>query len=273
MDKIRYAVFLDIDGTLVWGKPTTSENNARALRRAREQGHLICINSGRSRGNIPENLLEQIDFDGIVAGGGAYVSLHGKLLNREEIPASLVRDICGLFLEIGICCVIEGETTNGIVNPALLPTFEGSSIPIRSMEDAARFAETEHATKLTVIAVKSVLPPTVEKLLSPHFHIIYHPNYTEAILKQCNKARGMAILLKAAGIPQKDSIAVGDSLNDMEMLQYAGLSVAMGNAVEEVKAAADHVVSPVLEDGVAEVIERYVFGVKEQQGKACNLYL
>lgn len=83
----------------------------------------------------------------------------------------------------------------------------------------------------------------------------------------------MAILLKAAGIPQKDSIAVGDSLNDMEMLQYAGLSVAMGNAVEEVKAAADHVVSPVLEDGVAEVIERYVFGVKEQQGKACNLYL
>ena len=50
MDKIRYAVFLDIDGTLVWGKPTTSENNARALRRAREQGHLICINSGRSRG-------------------------------------------------------------------------------------------------------------------------------------------------------------------------------------------------------------------------------
>ena len=67
MDKIKYAVFLDIDGTLTWGSSTTSEENAAVLRQAQAEGHLICINSGRSRGNIPKELLEQLSFDGIVA--------------------------------------------------------------------------------------------------------------------------------------------------------------------------------------------------------------
>ena len=63
MDKIKYAVFLDIDGTLTWGRPTTSEENVAVLRQAQAEGHLICINSGRSRGNIPKELLEQLPFD------------------------------------------------------------------------------------------------------------------------------------------------------------------------------------------------------------------
>lgn len=256
MDKKKYAVFLDIDGTLTWGKPTTSEGNAESLRRAQEQGHLICINSGRSRGNIPKELLAQLPFDGIVAGGGAYVSLHDEILYREEIPAALVCEICDLFLQIKVCCVIEGESLSAIVNPEIKPAFEGFAI--RNMADAARFAAAEHATKLTIIAVKEELPPSVEMLLSPHFHIIYHPNYTETILKQCDKARGMALLLKAAGIPREHSVALGDSLNDMEMLAYAGLSVAMGNAADTVKAAADKVTASVLEDGVAKAIRQYV---------------
>lgn len=256
MDKIKYAVFLDIDGTLTWGKPTTSEENTAVLRRAQAEGHLICINSGRSRGNIPKELLEQFPFDGIVAGGGAYVSLHDKILHREEIPSALVLEICSFFLQIRVCCVIEGESSSAIVNPELMPEFAG--FPIRSMEDAARFAEAEHATKLTVLAVKEQLPASFDALLSPHFNIIYHPNYTETILKQCDKARGMAILLQAAGIPREHSVALGDSLNDMEMLAYAGLSVAMGNALDEVKDAVDRVTASVLEDGVAKAVRQYV---------------
>ena len=254
MDKIKYAVFLDIDGTLTWGSSTTSEENAAVLRQAQAEGHLICINSGRSRGNIPKELLEQLSFDGIVAGGGAYVSLHDKILHREEIPPAMVLEICRHFLQIGICCVIEGESSSAIINPDRMSEF----FPIRSMEDAARFAEAEHATKLTVLAVKEQLPASFDALLLPYFNIIYHPNYTEAILKQCDKARGMEILLREAGIPREHSVALGDSLNDMEMLAYAGLSVAMGNALDEVKGAVDRVTAPVLENGVAKAVRQYV---------------
>ena len=101
MDKINYAVFLDIVGTLTWGSSTTSEENAAVLRQAQAEGHLICINSGRSRGNIPKELLEQLSFDGIVAGGGAYVSLHDKILHREEIPPQWCLRFAAFFCRLG----------------------------------------------------------------------------------------------------------------------------------------------------------------------------
>ena len=68
----------------------------------------------------------------------------------------------------------------------------------------------------------------------------------------------MEILLREAGIPREHSVALGDSLNDMEMLAYAGLSVAMGNALDEVKGAVDRVTAPVLENGVAKAVRQYV---------------
>lgn len=67
MNQTIFAVFLDIDGTLTWNSPITSERNAAIFRRAQEAGHLICLNSGRSRGNIGADLVEQLKPDGIVA--------------------------------------------------------------------------------------------------------------------------------------------------------------------------------------------------------------
>ena len=79
-----------------------------------------------------------------------------------------------------------------------------------------RFAEAEHATKLTVLAVKEQLPASFDALLSPYFNIIYHPNYTEAILKQCDKAQGMEILLREAGIPVLDEEQIDSLLHNGE---------------------------------------------------------
>lgn len=256
MNQTIFAVFLDIDGTLTWNSPITSERNAAIFRRAQEAGHLICLNSGRSRGNIGADLVEQLKPDGIVAGGGAYVSLHGEVLLQEEIPAALVKEICTAFLKAELCCVVESETDSAIVCPERYPMFEG--VPVRSAADAADFAESHRSTKLTVMALENEIPDSIKELLAPHFKTVYHPNYSEMILKQCDKARGMQVLLDAAGVDRAHSIAVGDSLNDEEMLRYAGISVAMGNAPDAVKEMADAVTAPVLEDGAGKAVERFV---------------
>ena len=74
-----------------------------------------------------------------------------------------------------------------------------------------------------------------------------------------NKGMGLEILSRVTGIPVSDMIAVGDEGNDLEMVQTAGLGVAMGNAIAPVKAVADVITNDCDHDGVAEIIETYLF--------------
>ena len=72
------------------------------------------------------------------------------------------------------------------------------------------------------------------------------------------KSQSIDKLIKTIGIKQEEVIAVGDGYNDMGMIQYAGLGVAMANAEEEVKAAANYVTLSNEEDGVAVVVEKFI---------------
>ena len=77
-----------------------------------------------------------------------------------------------------------------------------------------------------------------------------------------SKASGLAKIAHDLGIDRNEVIAVGDSLNDLEMIQWAGLGVAMGNAEAAVKEAADEITATNEEDGVAKAIQRYLFGLE-----------
>ncbi|HEV2662051.1 MAG TPA: HAD hydrolase family protein, partial [Ktedonobacteraceae bacterium] len=80
----------------------------------------------------------------------------------------------------------------------------------------------------------------------------------------CSKASGVALLAQAFGIEMREVMAIGDNNNDLEMLQAAGWSVAMGQAPETIQAAANAVTTSNAEDGVALAIEHYVLGVDLQ---------
>ena len=73
-----------------------------------------------------------------------------------------------------------------------------------------------------------------------------------------SKGRALAVLAKYLGVRQMETAAIGDNENDMEMLAWAGLGMAMGNATPQVQAVADCVLPPISEDGAAYGIERYV---------------
>lgn len=73
-----------------------------------------------------------------------------------------------------------------------------------------------------------------------------------------DKAKSIDVLLKKLGLTSEQCIACGDGYNDITMIQYAGLGVAMGNAVDEVKAAADIITATNDQDGVAKIIEEYM---------------
>jgi hydroxymethylpyrimidine pyrophosphatase-like HAD family hydrolase len=83
-------------------------------------------------------------------------------------------------------------------------------------------------------------------------------DYSEGIIKGENKAKAMEIILEKTGVGREDSIAIGDSVNDLDMIRYAGLGVAMGNACAELKAAAGAVTGNCGQGGVAQALRKYV---------------
>jgi len=89
---------------------------------------------------------------------------------------------------------------------------------------------------------------------------ISKPNYLEFTHKDATKGKALEYLAKAFEIDRSEVIAIGDSYNDISMIEYAGLGVVMGNACEEVKRRADYITRTNNEDGVAEVIYKFIFG-------------
>ena len=100
---------------------------------------------------------------------------------------------------------------------------------------------------------------TYEEALSQRFHTIRSQPILFEILPKCvNKATGLKALAEHLGIPREQIMAIGDENNDIEMIEYAGLGVAMGNAPDAIKALADVTTTSNEEDGVATAIKRYV---------------
>jgi Cof subfamily protein (haloacid dehalogenase superfamily) len=110
---------------------------------------------------------------------------------------------------------------------------------------------TEAETDATIAAIEAHFGERVYATKS-------HPNFAEVINPQVNKGVALAAVAAHYGIAQAETMAVGDGMNDLPMLEWAGLGVAMGQAYPQVHAAADVVTASLAEDGLAQAIERYV---------------
>ena len=103
--------------------------------------------------------------------------------------------------------------------------------------------------------MKKLNAEKLQEILGDNYIVFQHPTYAEVIQKSYTKAGAMKIVLEKLGIPAEQSIAMGDSLNDYDMISAAGIGVAMGNAISEIKDIATMVTTSVDEAGVANALE------------------
>ena len=244
----RRAVFMDIDGTLTMHAGAPSDAVIAAIRSARRNGHLFFLCTGRSCGFIPEPLCGADYLDGFVCGAGTHVRLGNTDLWHERIPPQALRAVLAHYLPLGKRINFEGESEVYSVNWCL------DRPQITSVTD---FDEKYAGAAVTKLTLEGTVGPCDEALLSPWFTVCDMHGYFEAILKGNSKATGMERMLKAVGIPRENSIAVGDGENDLPMLRWAGVGVAMGNAGPGVKAEADHVTASCEEDGIARMLREF----------------
>jgi hydroxymethylpyrimidine pyrophosphatase-like HAD family hydrolase len=122
---------------------------------------------------------------------------------------------------------------------------------IRNSDD---FAIKYPQAVITKITMEGYAGEDERALLADHFHLFPQTRYSEGIIKGESKSKGMRIILEETGIPKTHTIAVGDSLNDVDMIRFANTGVAMGNACEELKEAAGLVTLACGKGGVARVL-------------------
>ncbi len=271
-------LFFDIDGTLIDFHGKMPLSTIKALEEARKNDHMLILCTGRSKCQIDQKL-KDFDFDGMVAASGAYVECWNKkpdvqaerrarsrtrhkILTRHNMSKGHIELLIDYFCQKKISYVFQ--CTDRLITTPESAVVLKSVYPILHMEeyeDIRAVYQQYHIEKAVCYDPKGRLEET-QKALEKFFDVTamsYKDADTkgaEVMLKGINKAYGMRILEDYLGAGREETIAFGDGPNDLEMMEYAGYSVAMGNALDEVKERADFVTKHVDQDGIYYAMER-----------------
>lgn len=264
-------IFLDIDGTLYnHKKHSIPESAYQAVGLAKEKGHKIFICTGRVSCMLDH--VKEIPYEGVVAAAGAYVEIHNKIVFDESIAADKLKAILTSCDRMDISYILEGK--KGVyMHPVIKEFFstgEGRNtaghefFKQKAVYDLEKYKEEEEAVyKLCLYADREESIVSFKGQLPEEYHLIVgqadekQPFGAELTLKKNNKAAGIRKALKYLGVDMKDTVGIGDSLNDLEMLQECAVSIAMGNADERLKPYADYITTDIDDNGIYNAFVRY----------------
>ncbi len=256
--------FFDIDETLLRTRIGVPQSAVNAIRKLRENGHLAFINTGRSMGNV-DNIIRDIGFDGYVAGCGSYLEINGKIIKNlllSDAQLELARDI--FINSFDSCIIYEG--------PELLYYDEKYKDMITercilypdiwNMDKFRPYVRNQSfVNKLGCLFSKDTDKDKMVKMTENDFQIVLSDMgiYCDLMQKGLTKALGIKEVLDYYKMDMEDTVAFGDSNNDLEMIETVGLGIAMGNACSSLKNLADYCTKDLTDDGIEFALNEYGF--------------
>lgn len=252
MKKEKYAVFLDIDNTLM-ANGIIPERNIEAIKKARKQGSYVFVNTARSYAFIPDVLKSDDLLDGFVAGIGTDLRLHGKQIFSSTMSREELKFIGEHFINDTREICFEGEDHMIWINPE-----KRRDVVYHILSSPEQFDTVYKDFKISKMYIREQLSAEEREIFSKDYIVYQHEKYAEFVRKGFGKAVGMKIMTEHLGISFEHCIAMGDSSNDEDMLNAAGISVAMGNAIPEIKEMCTYVSCNAEDGGVAQALEKFV---------------
>lgn len=262
----------DYDGTAAVDGEMPTERVLKALAGARDQGAILVLATGRPYASAARYARAlNLDAPVICFQGAVVREIQGeqRVLYEEPAPADAMCEILTLAEERSLELCIYDEDLMYVVDRGRPGSFfeRWFGTEVRFVKDYAEVCNL--FTALGKSPLKGLFVGEPEKNgafrdeLSERFAgrlvaVRSHDMFVEVHSTQASKGHGLRFLAQLYGVPQGETIAVGDSGNDCSMIEWAGLGVAMANASPEVLAVADLVAPAVTEDGLADVIERYI---------------
>ena len=256
-------LFFDIDGTIFDDSRRLPASVLPAMEKARNNGHRLFINTGRTLCNL-DHRLDAFPLDGWILGCGTRILYHGETLTSMEysLPESLA--LRNIFLKLKIPVTYECDTAM-YFDPLALPSPEIARFR-KWAEDRGicrDIAETDpefRAVKMFCFgdaeAIERLEKKTAEAGM-PYTAIDRGPGRWEVVPAGYSKGKGIDLLREKLGAGRDDCYAFGDSTNDLPMLESAGHSIAMGNAEDNIKAACSYVTDRPENDGIAKAMKHF----------------
>lgn len=256
-------IFFDIDGTLLSETTHKIPESAKlAVKKAQENGHLLFINTGRGISNIVPSIKE-MDFDGYVCGCGTYIEFKGKELLSKSFSNSFAKEIIDDLHEYRIDSILEGKSGTYFDNDDFIHEKEVKEIKERNTkgklcEVKSFYDESLDFDKLVIWTnPNSDFDKFYDKYKDTFDFIHREENFYELIPLGYSKATGIEFLIKELNIDFDDTYALGDSTNDLTMLEYVKNSIAMGNSNAKLFDLVSYVTSDIEEDGIYNALKHY----------------
>ncbi|WP_314003327.1 Cof-type HAD-IIB family hydrolase [uncultured Paenibacillus sp.] len=245
----RKMIFFDIDGTLLDHDKKLPASTKEAIGQLKRQGHEVAIATGRGPFMF-KDIRDELGIDSFVSYNGQYVEWKGKPLFKNPIGTGLLQQLTEYADGQGHPLVymdLDTMRSNKEYHVHIEESISTLKVP-HPAHDPEYFRNRDIYQSLVFCTIGEE-PKYRERFPDLDF-IRWHQFSMDVLPLGGSKAKGIEEMIGALGIDRSDIYAFGDYFNDIEMLRFAGTSVAMGNAPDLVKKAADHVTKDVGDGGI-----------------------
>lgn len=247
-------IFFDIDGTLTEsGRDQMPESTREAIRIARANGHICMINTGRTKRLVGEELTGQVEFDGLLLGCGTEIEYRGERLMHKTFSMQESQTILNALKKYHVDAILEGSREDYAPRgeEVFTQTFRDMAEEIAERKYDLYANAPGNFDKLYVYAESPEGMKGMKQELSGLLDFIEREHgFHELVPAGYSKATAIRYITDYLKIPMEDTVAIGDSNNDLPMLKYAYTSIAMGNSSQDVLETADYITTDVDKGGI-----------------------
>ncbi|MFI3295550.1 MAG: Cof-type HAD-IIB family hydrolase [Rikenellaceae bacterium] len=273
IESLKYKILvLDIDGTLTNSRSEITQHTFETLERAQQQGVRLVLASGRPTYGITP-IARRLKMDKY---GGFILSFNGgKIIDLSKDEAvfstTLSREFVPRLHQLALAhntIILSYDQQDNIIAEDIEDQYVLKEVLFTGMKTrrVENFSDevTYDIDKCLIVGDPENIEPlrdaVVGELGSQLNAFCSHPFFLEVVPKEIDKAQSLARLLEYTGEERESMITIGDGMNDLSMIEFAGLGVAMSNAMEPVKEVADYITLSNDQDGVAYMVEKFIFG-------------
>ncbi|KAB2337343.1 Cof-type HAD-IIB family hydrolase [Cytobacillus depressus] len=242
-------VFFDIDGTLLDSDKQLPQTTKKALQQLKENGVFVAIATGRAPFMF-DKLRQELDIDSFISFNGQYVVFENEVIYKNSLPAAEIDRLVEYAnkKEHALVFLNEKEMKSSALENKFIEESIGS-LKFPYPDKDIHFYKEQEIYQALVFAEEHEDKEYERNF--PNFRFIrWHQFSTDVLPAGGSKAEGIKMMIDRLGFEMKDVYAFGDGLNDIEMLKTVGTGIAMGNALDEVKLAADNTTTSVESNGI-----------------------
>lgn len=257
--------FFDVDGTLLPFGKSIPDSAVYSIKAAQALGSRCFIASGRSIAELPR--FPMLAFDGYICSAGATIIVDDKLIYSAHIERGAFDSLFRYLSEKGFYVISQTDKATYLSKDAWdmftsqLMKHIGRLVELNGLVISDTVPEDEDVKKVLFLSDDDGYGvDRVRKEIDPMFTVVNNtvglPQeiMAEIVLSGISKATGIEKVLSYFGVDRSDSVAIGDGSNDIEMVEYADIGIAMGNSSGDLKAVADYITTDIEEDGIKNAI-------------------